>query len=576
YFDIIVIGAGGAGLRAAAAGVANGANVGVISKVHPMRSHTVAAKGGINAALGNRTKDDWRWHAYDTIRGADWLGDQDAIAIMCENAASAIYELESMGLAFSRDKNGKIYQRSYGGQSTEYGKGDAAYRACAVADRTGQAILHTLYQQNLKAGVKFFVEFIAIDLLFDTENNCAGVFAYEPASGNLHIFRAKQTIIATGGYGQIYAHTTASSICTGDGNAMALRAGLSLKDMEFIQFHPSGLYATGVLLTEGARAEGGILLNAHGERFMERYAPKYKDLASRDVVSLAIVQEIAEGRGCGVKKDHVELQLSHLDRHIIEDKLPSIADLAKTFAGIDIFKQNIPVLPTTHYTMGGIATEASGEVVGVQGLYAIGEAACNSVHGANRLGCNSLLDLIVFGKIAGDNASLSRANSHAELNKNGLDNILANFDALRHAKGEFTPSMLRKNMQNIVQKHAGIIRNGETLASGTSQLHDLWGNRQKSLLVRDKSMIWNNDLIEAIECDNLLLLAIATLASAEYRTESRGSHYRSDYPERDDKNWQKHTIFSLDKNGESTLATSDVRLSNIEDFAAFIPEKRTY
>jgi succinate dehydrogenase / fumarate reductase flavoprotein subunit len=580
-FDVLVIGAGGAGLRAALAAKLKGASVAVLTKVPPTRSHTVAAQGGINAALGNRGPDDWRWHMYDTVRGSDWLGDQDAIAFMCEHAPEAVQELEHMGVPFTRDENGAIYQRAYGGQATDYGKGPLAYRACAAADRMGHAMLHTLYQQSLRANVQFFIEFMALDLLFDNDGVCVGALAWELATGELHIFRSHQLIIATGGFGQIYESTTSSTICTGDGNAMCLRAGLSLQDMEFIQFHPTGLYGTGLLITEGARGEGAVLNNGLGEAFMTRYAPHYKDLASRDVISRAIIQEIREGRGAGNKKDHMWLKLDHLDPVIINEKLPSIRDIARTFAGIDVFRAPIPVIPSVHYTMGGIPTGATSEVMKtdgniVGGLFVIGEAACNSVHGANRLGCNSLLDLIVFGKAAGERAANIKNTYHATLDKSVIEKSLESFDRLRYASGVVTPSTLRKQMQCTMQHHAGIFREATVLSNGLNAVKALWQQRQDSLLVRDKGLMWNNDLIEAIELDNLLRQAIATVASAAYRVESRGAHTRVDYPARNDNEWLCHTLFSMDDEGITSLSTRAVRISSEGDTPSFAPEMRSY
>ena len=580
-FDVVVIGAGGAGLRAALAACGNGASVAVISKVPPTRSHTVAAQGGINAALANRGPDDWRWHMYDTVRGSDWLGDQDAIAFMCRHAPEAIRELEAMGVPFTRDENGNIYQRAYGGQSTEYGKGGLAYRACASADRMGHAMLHTLYQQSMKSGARFFIEFLALDLLWDEEGACAGVLAWELATGELHCFRSRQLILATGGFGQVFASTTASGICTGDGGAMILRAGLPLQDMEFIQFHPTGLYGTGVLITEGARGEGGILVNNLGERFMKRYAPQYMDLASRDVISRAIEQEIREGRGSGPNKDHVLLRLDHLGAAVINEKLPSIRDIARTFAGIDISISPIPVLPSVHYTMGGIPTTAASEVVteegdAVQGLLTIGEAACNSVHGANRLGCNSLLDLVVFGKAAGARAGAAKGTGHAPLDQQTLDEAVAHFAQLRESKGGATPASLRRQMQSVMQHHAGIFRDAPSLMNGLRLLDKLWNQKKSELIVRDKGLLWNNDLIEAIELDNLLRQAIATVASALHREESRGAHTRTDYPARNDSLWLKHTLFSMDEKGRFRLATRPVRMDGGQDSPSFPPEMRNY
>jgi succinate dehydrogenase / fumarate reductase flavoprotein subunit len=580
-YDTVVVGAGGAGLRAALAAGAKGASVAVLSKVPPTRSHTVAAQGGINAALGNRGPDDWRWHMYDTVRGSDWLGDQDAIAFMCKHAPAAIRELEAMGMPFSRDVDGSIYQRAYGGQATDFGKGGLAYRACASADRTGHAMLHTLYSQAIKCGVRFFIEFIALDLLWDADGACAGVLAWELATGDLHCFRSHSLLLATGGFGQVYSSTTASSICTGDGGAMILRSGLPLQDMEFIQFHPTGLYGTGVLITEGARGEGGFLVNALGERFMKHYAPHYMDLASRDVISRAIEQEIREGRGCGPNKDHVLLRLDHLGANVIEEKLPSIRDIARTFAGLDITLSPLPVLPSVHYTMGGIPTHVDSTVAGLKddaipGLLAIGEAACNSVHGANRLGCNSLLDLVVFGKAAGERAGEIRSRLYPMLEDNSLQRALAHFNDLRSAAGEVTPAALRRQMQSVMQHHAGIYRDATSLMNGLRLLDKLWQQKKSELHVREKGLLWNNDLIEAIELDNLMRQAIACVASALHRTESRGAHSRSDYPERDDARWLKHTLFVMDERDRFRLDARPVRLESGGDIPSFAPEMRAY
>jgi succinate dehydrogenase / fumarate reductase, flavoprotein subunit len=585
-FDVAIIGAGGAGMRAALAAGKCGKRVAVITKVPPTRSHTVAAQGGINAALGNRGVDDWRWHMYDTIRGSDWLGDQDAIAYMCKNAPAAVRELEHMGVAFSRGEDGSIYQRAYGGQSTEYGKGHLAYRACAAADRTGHAILHTLYQQSMQTSVSFFVEYVALDLMFDVEGACAGVLTLQPETGELHLFRAQHVVLATGGFGQVYGQTTASTICTGDGNGMVLRAGLPLQDMEFVQFHPTGLYGTGVLVTEGARGEGGILVNGLGERFMQRYAPSYMDLASRDVISRAIVQEIREGRGCGQKRDHVLLRLDHLGADTITQKLPSIAAIVRKFTGLDVMQSPVPVLPSVHYTMGGIPTHANTQVLTehgavVQGLYAIGETACGSVHGANRLGCNSLLDLIVFGKAAGEHVGNAASGTYAPLDDAVLDRALMHLDALRHSNGDTTPQKIRRQMQNSMQHHAGIFRDARTLMGGLSVLDALWQQRTHSLQVRETGLIWNNDLMEAMELDNLMRQAIAVIASGRYRTESRGAHYRTDYPARDDAAWLKHTLFSMDEDGRFRLSNRPVCLDSGcldggDETLSFAPEMRKY
>ncbi|MGB1539415.1 MAG: succinate dehydrogenase flavoprotein subunit [Rickettsiales bacterium] len=586
-YDVLVIGAGGAGLRAALAAVEAGASVAVLSKVPVLHSHTAAAQGGINAALGNRTADDWRWHMYDTVRGSDWLGDQDAIATMCEHAPQAIIELEHMGVPFTRDANGKIYQRAYGGQSTEYGKGALAYRACAAADRTGHAMLYTLQGQALKAGVKVFEECVVLDLLMSDAAECLGAIAWRLETGELFTIQAKTTIIATGGGGQVFASTTTASSCTGDGNAFVLRAGLALQDMEFVQFHPTALYGSGLLVSEAARAEGGYLINADGERFMERYAPKYKDLASRDVISRAIVQEIREGRGCGPHRDHVQLCLQHLPETTIREKIPGVAAVSKAFAHLDVTQNPIPVLPAAHYMMGGIPTNAQSEVVRwkdggeeiVPGLLAVGEAACTSVHGANRLGCNSLLDLVVFGKAAGQLAA-AQAKDTAYLPaipEAAIEKALSRFDAMRHAKGGVRVSSLRNTMKEIMHEHAAIYRNDDMLKAGIGRLDELWKIARKSLSVEDRSLLWNTELAGALEQDNLLYQAKALLHSAHGRTESRGAHSRQDYLERDDANWLAHSLVSVDGNGAVAQHKRPVRLqAEDEDIPHFPLEIRGY
>ncbi len=584
-FDVLIIGAGGAGLRAAIAAADAGANVAVVTKVPPTRSHTVAAQGGINAALGNVTPDDWRWHMYDTIRGSDWLGDQDSIAYMCKHAPEAIQDLDKMGVEFSRDEGGNIYQRAYGGMSTHYGKGDMAFRACAAADQTGDAMMRGLYSYVQQYPVKFFVEYFALDLLMDESGRCVGALTWELATGKLHVFLASQVILATGGYGQVYAAATSSSTCTGDGGAMALRAGLALQDMEYVQFHPTGLYGVGILISEAARSEGGILLNGHGERFMERYAPKYRELASRDVVTRAIIAEIEAGNGAGIKKDHVLLDLTGIEPMIVQEQLPTTLALAKQFAGVDVFRKPIPVYPTAHYTMGGIPTDRECHVLlngrPVHGLYAIGEASSNSVHGANRLGCNSLLDLVVFGKHAGEQAAhaarVGLRLKRQDVPKVTIDKALTHFDRMRYARGERAPLDIRREMGNIMQEDAGIIRNAKNLQAGLHQLASQLRSFREDVAIADTGLVWNNDLVAALETENLLMQGLATLASAQFRTESRGAHFRSDFPHRDDDHWLVHTVVTVENSGMTHCTTAAVRMDpSAEGAEPILPEARAY